>query len=111
MAQPRAGNTRSMSKSSSRSGQSQEQSPADAQTAASSTASRGGVFGMAMGVWKKATNKLFDLEAKIANQVSCTSREVACYMCIVLLVSVASIAFSCQSACNAARHNLTVVHE
>ena len=25
---------------------------------------------MAVGVWRKATSKLFDLEAKIANQVS-----------------------------------------
>ena len=28
-----------------------------------------GMFGMAVGVWRKATSKLFDLEAKIANQV------------------------------------------
>ena len=27
------------------------------------------MFGMAVGVWRKATSKLFDLEAKIANQV------------------------------------------
>lgn len=33
------------------------------------TSSKGGMFGMAVGVWRKATSKLFDLEAKIANQV------------------------------------------
>ena len=53
------------------SGQALEQATADAlaATSASPSTSSGGVFGMAMGVWKKATSKLFDLEAKIANQV------------------------------------------
>ena len=36
---------------------------------AASSSSKGGMFGMAFGVWRKATSKLFDLEAKIANQV------------------------------------------
>ncbi len=34
-----------------------------------SSSSQGGMLGMAVGVWRKATSKLFDLEAKIANQV------------------------------------------
>lgn len=37
---------------------------------AASTSSQGGMFGMALGVWRKATSKLFDLEAKIAHQTS-----------------------------------------
>lgn len=47
-----------------------EQSAAAALAATGPTPSKGGLFSMAMGVWKKATSKLFDLEAKIANQVS-----------------------------------------
>lgn len=39
---------------------------------AASTSSQGGMFGMALGVWRKATSKLFDLEAKIAHQVGLT---------------------------------------
>lgn len=39
-----------------------------------STSSKGRMFGMAVGVWRKATSKLFDLEAKIANQVGCKNR-------------------------------------
>ncbi len=34
-----------------------------------SSSGQGGMLGMAVGVWRKATSKLFDLEAKIANQV------------------------------------------
>ena len=33
------------------------------------------MFGMAVGVWRKATSKLFDLEAKIANQVGFLTRQ------------------------------------
>lgn len=35
------------------------------------------MFGMAVGVWRKATSKLFDLEAKIANQVGPKNRTPA----------------------------------
>ena len=35
-----------------------------------SSSGQGGMLGMAVGLWRKATSKLFDLEAKIANQVS-----------------------------------------
>ena len=58
------------------SGQALEQATADAlaATSASPSTSNGGVFSMAMGVWKKATSKLFDLEAKIANQVRAGER-------------------------------------
>ena len=34
-----------------------------------SSSGQGGMLGMAVGVWRKAASKLFDLEAKIANQV------------------------------------------
>lgn len=52
--------------------------------ATASTSSKGGMFGMAVGVWRKATSKLFDLEAKIANQVGneadnlCSVQTTAC---------------------------------
>ncbi|KAL3149568.1 hypothetical protein ABBQ32_002344 [Trebouxia sp. C0010 RCD-2024] len=39
------------------------------------TSSKGGMFGMAVGVWRKATSKLFDLEAKIANQTSAVATQ------------------------------------
>lgn len=51
------------------SGSTTEQVAAMDSEPAAPPASKGGMFGMAVGVWRKATSKLFDLEAKIANQV------------------------------------------
>ena len=60
--------------------------------ATASTTSKGGMFGMAVGVWRKATSKLFDLEAKIANQVG-TEGESLCS-----LKSIASLQHLKQAA-------------
>lgn len=42
-----------------------------------SSSGQGGMLGMAVGVWRKATSKLFDLEAKIANQTAAVQTQTA----------------------------------
>ncbi|KAL0031978.1 hypothetical protein WJX79_009976 [Trebouxia sp. C0005] len=42
-----------------------------------SSSGQGGMLGMAVGVWRKATSKLFDLEAKIANQSAAVQTQTA----------------------------------
>ena len=64
--------TRSLSRGSGSSSEKTLERAAAAATAMGSQPSssgQGGMMGMALGFWRKATSKLFDLEAKIANQV------------------------------------------